>query len=74
MTEQEETALAFIQFHIDGFGFPPSVGDVAQELGVGRSRTHGILRKLVEDGHLQVEDGLARTWRPTQMKAPEVPM
>jgi SOS-response transcriptional repressor LexA len=76
MTEQEETALAFIQFHIEAFGYPPSVEEIGVELGLQKSRTHGILQKMKRDGLIQTTPGVARSWVPTGtvMKAPEETM
>ncbi|MEZ4254668.1 MAG: transcriptional repressor LexA [Polyangiales bacterium] len=71
LTDRQQAVLDFITNSIDAHGFPPTLREIGNHLGI-RS-TNGVndhLRALERKGYLTREDMKSRTLRPTSMKKP----
>ena len=53
------------------YAYPPSVREIADEIGLGVSATHAHLEALRRDGMIDWEPGLARTIRSNYVEATE---
>lgn len=69
-----DKTFGFIKAYYAKRGYPPSVTEVAVELGTSRATAHRMMHLLAEHGLITMEPGVARTAVPTGavMKAPEV--
>jgi repressor LexA len=68
LTDRQEAVLTFITESIDHRGFPPTLREIGNHLGI-RS-TNGVndhLRALERKGYLTREDMKSRTLRPTKL-------
>lgn len=69
LTERQEQVLAFIQETIDTLGYPPTIREIGEHLGI-RS-TNGVadhLKALKKKGYLTQEDMKSRTLKPTKAR------
>jgi repressor LexA len=65
LTEQQQRVLDYIREHIGAKGFPPSVREIGEALGLASSSTvHGHLGRLEEKGYIRRD--------PTKPRALEV--
>ncbi len=60
ITEQQQATLTEIQNHIDEFGFPPTVDELASKMQITKATVHGMLNRLIKKGHLRRTHGKAR--------------
>lgn len=69
-----DAAMTYITTYHREHGYPPSVRELADHLGVATHTAHTALRKLVEDGLITVTPGIPRSIVVTGavMKEPEV--
>lgn len=59
---RRDQILDYIKLYHDQHGYPPSVGEIAQEMGTVRSNAHHHLRQLVKEGRLTYSPHVARSW------------
>lgn len=74
LTERQQAVLSYISESIDSRGFPPTLREIGNHLGI-RS-TNGVndhLRALERKGYLTREDMKSRTLRPTDLARPSAP-
>ncbi len=74
LTERQAAVLDFISHSIDERGYPPTLREIGNHLGI-RS-TNGVndhLRALERKGYLTREDMKSRTLRPTEMARSSAP-
>jgi SOS-response transcriptional repressor LexA len=58
-----DVLIETVKAYIIKFGYPPSVRDLAAELGISTTRTHALLVGLREEGRVQWISGRYRTLR-----------
>ena len=63
LASRKDSVADFIAWYQRLYGYPPSVRDIADELGISASNTYRVLQAMVNDGELKAVKGLARTWR-----------
>lgn len=60
ITEPQIRTLKEIRQLIDQRGFPPSIRELADKLGIAPSSAHDQVNQLVRKGYLRRESGMAR--------------
>jgi repressor LexA len=78
LTSRQQQALDFISEHIDGHGYPPTLREIGQHLGIsGNVSIISHLEALERKGHLRRESGSSRgivlTDRTTRSGASHIP-
>ena len=63
LTDRQKQLLKAVQRLSSEQGFPPSMGEVSQVMGVARSRALALARRLVELGRLSNRPNIPRSWR-----------
>ena len=69
LTARQSQVLAFIQDRIDAWGYPPTVREIGEHLGI--KSTNGVadhLKALKRKGYLTQEEMKSRTLKPTKKK------
>lgn len=66
LSQKQEAVLKFIGRCISEKGFPPTLREIAGELGLAVSTVQWRLKKLEEKGYLDRERGAARSMIPSQ--------
>jgi len=61
---RQQAVLRAIQSYWSEYGVAPSLGDVAQELGLSRQTVHEHVKALRRKGHLDHVEGVGRSWKP----------
>jgi len=72
LTERQQEVLSFIQKTIDSLGYPPTVREIGEHLGI-RS-TNGVadhLKALKRKGYLTQQEMKSRTLKPTSSSEPQ---
>lgn len=70
LTDRQDEVLTFIQQTIDSLGYPPTVREIGEHLGI-RS-TNGVadhLKALKRKGYLTQQDMKSRTLKPTKKRS-----
>ena len=65
LTDRQSAVLTYIADHIEGTGFPPTIREIGDHLGI--SSTNGVndhLKALERKGYLTREDSKSRAMRP----------
>ena len=62
MTRRDETLKAIRSF-VAAHGYPPTVREIAEILGVGHSTAQRAILALIEDGAVERRSGVARGLR-----------
>ena len=65
MTDQQLKTLAVIKKYIAENGYSPSIGDIANELGVYPNAVQEQIKRLERDGYITKKAGVARSLRLT---------
>lgn len=65
------TVRDFIVRHTEEFGYPPSMREIAAEMGVVPSTAHRTVRRMIEEGLLIGHPGIGRQIRITETVLPE---
>lgn len=64
LTRQQQAVLTFIVWHVAERGYPPTVREIGEELGMYSTSTVAYhLRTLVSKGYLVCEPGRSRAIR-----------
>ena len=69
LTDRQQQTLDFIQDRIKAWGYPPTIREIGEHLGI--KSTNGVadhLKALKRKGYLVQEDMKSRTLRPTRDK------
>lgn len=63
-SERVPDALKFVVEFTKQRGYPPSVREIGQHVGVSSSSTiHKFIRKCVEDGYVEIDEKVSRSIR-----------
>ena len=65
MTEQQLKTISVIKNYISENGYSPSIGDIANELGVYPNAVQEQIKRLERDGYITKKAGVARSLRLT---------
>jgi len=60
ITDPQRRTLKEIRRIIDGRGFPPSIKEIAESLGISHASAHEQVSQLVRKGYLKREPRMAR--------------
>ncbi len=74
LTERQRQVLDFIQDRIDEWGYPPTIREIGEHLGI--KSTNGVadhLKALKRKGYLTQEGMKSRTLKPAVQAAPQKP-
>ena len=64
LTAKQASILAFIARYIQQQGYPPTVREIGEEMGINSPNgTHGHLKALVKKGYIANQEGLNRAIR-----------
>ena len=63
LTDRQKQLLKAVQRLSSELGYPPSMGEVAEVMGVARSRAGALARRLVALGRLSNRPNIPRSWR-----------
>lgn len=55
---QEQQVVDFIREHFEREGYPPSMRQIASVIGHSHSTAHGVVKRLVKEGILEVTPGI----------------
>jgi SOS-response transcriptional repressor LexA len=64
--EKDRAAVRFIQSYAEEHGYPPTMREVAEGIGVALSTSQWRVQRLIEDGHLARPVGRARALLATE--------
>jgi len=65
LTNKQKAVLNFIESWCEDKGYPPSIREIAKQIGVkSTNAVHNYLKILYRKGYLTREDMKSRTWRP----------
>lgn len=69
LTPRQKSVYDFICAHHRRHGFPPTVREICDRLGLsGPAGVHRILKVLEENGYIQSAAGKNRSWRPLNVE------
>jgi len=63
---------AFVESHTTEKGYPPSMREIGEHLGVVPSTVHLLVRRMVDEGLLIAPPGVGRQIRVTETVLPEI--
>ncbi|MBI4511497.1 MAG: transcriptional repressor LexA [Deltaproteobacteria bacterium] len=72
VTAPQRKAFAAIRNHLAHRGFPPTVQELGELMGLGTSSAHELVSQLVRKGYLRREAGKARSLEVVRHIEPEV--
>lgn len=72
-TDNRDQILTSVQKAAEAHGKPPSVRDLAEELGVGVATVHSYLKKMAEEGLIEWRAGRHRSLHLLPLGIQELP-
>lgn len=66
------TVRDFIVRHTKDRGYPPSMREIAHEMGTSTSTAHTHIQRMIDEGLLIGHPGIARQIRVTETVLPEI--